>query len=246
MTTLPPGGGDRTPRPRTRDNGLTAEHFVALRDVDPRLVGTLLETLRLAGIAAYAAPTPHRMGGYLDVRMPERPTDRLWVDGARRADASTLVEGELGSLNLDEDPFDAIIANFHAAPAVGEHPWPDAEDLPAGEPPAPPAPAARVLRSPVVLPPPEPLPGPMESVLDEHFVPEPPPPFPRPPIVTFWAIAGILGGLVMLFGAGFGGWQLDPVLQGVAGVGILGGFVTLIWRMRDVAGDDSDDDGAVL
>lgn len=271
MTTWPPGGGgDRTQRRPPRHNGLTAPHFVALLDVDPRLVGVLLEALRQEGIAAYAAPTPGTVGGYLDVRLPERPTDRMWVDGLRRLQARSVVTRELDALEgqppadgaagaagapdaatgpaggTGDDAFDAIVAGFNAAPLPGPVPWPAAEDVPAvAQPPGPPP--ARVLRAPVAGPPPAPEPDYVDAILDEHFVPEPPPPLPRPSVVTFWAIVGIVGGLVLLVGASALGWQLDAVIEAIAAGGILVGFATLVWRMRDGDPDDDDpDDGAVV
>jgi hypothetical protein len=258
MTTPPPGppggAGDRTNRPHPRDNGLAAEHFVALLDVDPRIAVPLLEALRRAGIAAYVAPTPGRVGGYLDVQLPERPTDRLWVDGSRRAQAGEVVRRELSGHSGEgpagpagpapaSDPFDEIVAGFHDPWPVDERPWPAAEDVVAEEPPAP-LPASRVVRPPVIEPE-DVLPPHVEAYLDEHFVPEPPPPLPRPAVATSWALVGLLGGLALLIGSGLFHWQLDPIVQAAAGFGILGGFATLVWRMRDTS-DDDPDDGAVV
>jgi hypothetical protein len=273
MTAPPPGGaGDRTDRPHPRDNGLAAEHFVALLDVDPRIAVPLLDALRRAGIAAYVAPTPGTVGGYLDVRLPERPTDRLWVDGSRRAEAGHVVRSELDA-RVDEpvadgeeprpdttpagdaaptpvDPFDEIVAGFHSTWTPGaDTPWPEAENLPVDEPTAPPA--SRIVRFSLERAPAEhlgpPPPSPAEAYLDEHFVPEPPPPLPRPAVATFWALVGLVGGLLVLVLAGILQWQLDPVVQTAAGFGILGGFATLIWRMREAPDDDDDgDDGAVV
>lgn len=88
------------PPPQRRDNGLRADAFVALADVDPRLGEHLLDLLRLADIAAYLEPPA-------DPRMSSRyrvdgPIERLFVqsdlrraarevvlDAAREAGAST-------------------------------------------------------------------------------------------------------------------------------------------------------------
>ena len=256
----PPGGaGDRTNRPHPRDNGLAAAHFVALLDVDPRIAVPLLEALRRAGIAAYVAPTPGRVGGYLDVQLPERPTDRLWVDGSRREQAGEVVRRELASHSGDgpagglDAPvastpagatFDEIVAGFDDPWAADERPWPAAEDIAVHDAPAP-LPTSRVVRPPLVQPD-EALPPHVEAYLDEHFVPEPPPPLPRPAVATFWALVGLLGGLALLIGSGLFHWQLDPIVQAAAAFGILGGFATLVWRMRDTSDDDDQDDGAVV
>ncbi|MFL6137499.1 MAG: hypothetical protein ACJ74O_06830 [Frankiaceae bacterium] len=259
----PPGGaGDRTNRPRPRDNGLAAEHFVALLDLDPRIALPLLEALRRAGIAAYVAPTPGHVGGYLDVRLPERPTDRLWVDGSRRTEAREVVQAELSHQDHPDgpvggqpssptapsppiDPFDEIVAGFHDPwSSDGERPWPAAEDIGPEDGTAA-LPPSRVVRPPLVEPPRDQLPPHVEAYLDEHFVPEPPPPLPRPAMATFWALVGLVGGLALLIGGGVLHWQLDPIVQAAAAFGILGGFATLVWRMRDTSGDD-EDDGAVV
>jgi hypothetical protein len=67
-----------------RGNGLTADAYVPLADLTPQLADAMLSALREAGIAAYAAPAPGRTGGYLDVRLPEEPTDRLYADAEAR------------------------------------------------------------------------------------------------------------------------------------------------------------------
>ncbi|MDQ1485970.1 MAG: hypothetical protein QOJ62_1663, partial [Actinomycetota bacterium] len=63
-----------------RDNGFVARHYVPLADLDPRLADAMLDVLRAESIAAYVVPSTGRVGGYLDVHLPERPRDRLWVD----------------------------------------------------------------------------------------------------------------------------------------------------------------------
>jgi hypothetical protein len=263
--TIPPtgppagGAGDRTNRPHPRGNGLPAEHFAALLDVDPRVAELLLEALRRAGIAAYVAPTPGSVGGYLDVHLPDRPTDRLWVDGARRVQAGEVVRQELASSSTDvatpaasaeptADPFEQIVAGF-ADPwptGSGEVPWPAAEDIPA-EPTGTVLPPSRIVRYPVVeRRRDDALPEAVENYLDEHFVPDPPPPLPRPSIATFWALVGLVGGLVVLVGSSILRWQLDLFIEAAALFGILGGFATLVWRMHDRSDDDDQDDGAVV
>lgn len=75
-----------------RDNGLDAPLWHPLRDVDPRVGEHLLDVLRDEGIAAYLAPSTDD-GPYTRTQfLPSPPTDRLFVDRARRADARTLVD----------------------------------------------------------------------------------------------------------------------------------------------------------
>jgi hypothetical protein len=82
-----PGG----PQSGTRDNGLRADRYVAIGDLDPRVADAALGTLRAEGIAAYAVPTPGARGGYLEQRLPTQPTDRLYVDEQRAETACDLL-----------------------------------------------------------------------------------------------------------------------------------------------------------
>ena len=75
--------------PQRRDNGLRADQFVALADVDPRLGEHLLDLLRLAEIAAYLEPTT-------DPRVASRypvsgPVERLYVESEQRQQARAVV-----------------------------------------------------------------------------------------------------------------------------------------------------------
>ena len=82
---------------------------------------------------------------------------------------------------------------------------------------------------------------------DDHFVPQPPPPLPEADRVTRLAWAAMIGGpsliiLAALLGIGLEGWVVVLALGG-----FLGGFATLIARMRDrPRQDDGWDDGARL
>ena len=86
-----------------RDNGFVARHYVPLADLDPRLADAMLEALRAEGIAAYVEPSTGQLGGYLEVHLPERPRDRLWVDRRHHDRATTL-------LNVHGDRPDLIAA----------------------------------------------------------------------------------------------------------------------------------------
>jgi hypothetical protein len=74
-----------------RDNGFVARHYVPLADLDPRLADAMLDVLRAESIAAYVEPSTGHMGGYLDVHLPERPRDRLWVDREQHSRAINLL-----------------------------------------------------------------------------------------------------------------------------------------------------------
>jgi hypothetical protein len=130
-----------------RDNGLDAPLWHPLRDVDPRVGEHLLDVLRDEGIAAYLAPSTDD-GPYTRTQfLPSPPTDRLFVDRARRVDARTLVDSHADDhepaaptprptprrrrTDRAEDDaatdaeFARIVAAWHAAEAAG--PRPDAD-----------------------------------------------------------------------------------------------------------------------
>jgi hypothetical protein len=111
-----------------RDNGFVARHYVPLADLDPRLADAMLEALRAEGIAAYVVPSTGQLGGYLEVHLPERPRDRLWVDRRHHDRATTL-------LNVHGDRPDLIAAANTADQLDGEglpdaHPGNDVDGAP--------------------------------------------------------------------------------------------------------------------
>jgi hypothetical protein len=83
---------------------------------------------------------------------------------------------------------------------------------------------------------------------DEHFVPPTPPPFslPADPI-TRAAWISVIGGPLLFLLAALLGWHLEGWVALVAVTGFVGGFVTLVARMKDRPPPDSGyDDGAVV
>jgi hypothetical protein len=79
----------------------------------------------------------------------------------------------------------------------------------------------------------------------EGFVPPEPPPLPRGDVVSRLAWAGVLGGPVFLLTAVIGWRTAPPVLVLTAIAGFVGGFVVLVSRMPKHR-DDDDDNGAVV
>ncbi|SEN70252.1 hypothetical protein SAMN05216267_1008182 [Actinacidiphila rubida] len=145
-----------------------------------------------------------------------------------------------GAAPLDEDAaWAALIAGFDEEPAPGaKSAWPDAENV-AEEPPVPkaPPPARSIVVHPVIQ-------GPRDYELedddeDAHFVPPEPPPLPETDVTTKFAWIAVLGGPLLLLA--FVLFQLEltwwAILVGVGG--FLGGFATLVARMR--TGEDDDD-----
>lgn len=94
-------------------------------------------------------------------------------------------------------------------------------------------------------------PEPAEDDFDEddegHFVPPEPPPLPSADPTAKFAWLGVLGGPVLLMLAVLLGWEMTWWLATLGIGGFLGGFATLVMRMR--TDDEEDDDpgrGAVV
>lgn len=94
---------------------------------------------------------------------------------------------------------------------------------------------------------PEPSEDDFEEDDEGHFVPPEPPPLPAADTTSRFAWLGVLGGPVLLLVAVLLGWEMTWWLATVGIGGFLGGFVTLVTRMR--ADDEDDEDpgrGAVV
>ncbi|MFI6433954.1 hypothetical protein [Streptomyces sp. NPDC050759] len=94
---------------------------------------------------------------------------------------------------------------------------------------------------------PEPSEEDFEEDDEGHFVPPEPPPLPAADTTSRFAWLGVLGGPVLLLVAVLLGWEMTWWLATAGIGGFLGGFVTLVTRMRP---DDEDDEdpgrGAVV
>ena len=75
------------PRRGRRDNGLVASEYAPAGDVDPRVGEHLLDVLALDGIAAYLRPSTDLNPITRSSSLPNRPTDRLYVDRSYLAKA---------------------------------------------------------------------------------------------------------------------------------------------------------------
>ena len=253
----------------SRGNGLAAGGWTQVADCDPRVADELLALLAEAAIAACAAPSPGERGGYLEVRLPRRPIDRLYVDATRRSDAEVLVRrrlaqpmGELtgpASKSANDIAFEAIVSGWTSS---DEGDWPTVEDVPQSR-------ASRLRRKPE--PPPAPNTDPpglldpggllYDSPIGEgtrdlnadpfegdenHFEPPPPPPTPPLRAATKYAWLAIAFGVFCLVAPALG-WFDDTGLAEVLGaLLVVGGVGSLVFHLRDDPDDDPPDDGAVV
>ena len=239
-----------------RDNGLDAVLWSPLRDVDPRVGEHLLDLLQAAGIAAYLEPSAD-VGQYTrTLFLPSPPLDRLFVDRGRRAEARSLVDGQLppgvddgsGTEERRRGPATERAAvrrdiDRDIGRDIGKDLDEDAE-------------WARIVSAfeaehgrPVAEPAADlPTPAPHEPAVldrpDEHFEPPLPPPIPAPAPASLYASLLVAAGLLLIAAPGV--LRLSSDLGLVLGVaGIAGGVAMLVSRMRDRSPDDGDD-GAVV
>ena len=224
-----------------RDNGLDAPLWHPLRDVDPRVGEHLLDVLREEGIAAYLAPSQD-LGPYTRTQfLPSPPTDRLFVDRSRRAEARTVVD-TWGDEHVEEHAAEPVPAPVEPARADSEAT--DAEFariVAAWE--AEHGPAAAVTERPRDDPPPPPAEPDVLDRPDEHYEPPAPPPLPAPSPHTLYAVLLIAAGAVCIIAPGAVRLGADVgILIGV--LAVVGGVALLVSRMRDRP--DDGDDGAVV
>jgi len=245
---MAPEGSGRAPG--ARDNGLFAAHYLPLADLDPRVADALLTSLRVVGVAAYVAPTPGVRGGYLETRLPARPSDRLFVASEAMDTARTVLRQEApdadavpmdvpepdlrASRGADEAAWADIVASLSTpgpdAVVDSSRPWPRSEDV------------GRDFDAPIGFR----TWSPPEDPADEHYIPPEPPPLPPVPKATRWAWLALIAGAVVLIVPAALGHSVGGGISVLSVLAIVGGFGTLVWRMRDSPRDDGPDDGAVV
>jgi hypothetical protein len=241
------------PRSGARDNGLRCAGYIAIGDLDPRVADDLLETLRAEGIAAYVSPTPGDRGGYLEMKLPARLTDRLYADSEHAARAAAL----LAAAPQEALPEEAVPEEILPATQAGSPTPADAGDdsqidfesawqqllgsLQSGTT-APHAAPMAPMSAPIGGYPDLDVPMGGDPALDEHYIPPPPPPLPRLRKVTVISLLAIVAGLVVL-ATNFDGGDL----VWLAVLAILAGGGALIYHVKEGPPTDSGwDDGAVV
>ena len=145
------------------------------------------------------------------------------------------------SADPDALAWESIVASYDEPSAPVGH-WPASEDLDTPWEPA--------TREPSVAPEPTDEDEDEHEYVDAdegHFVPPPPPPIPVVHPLTLWSWIALIGGIVALLGAPLLGYELSGGWALLAVLLLVGGFVSLVARMRDSPPTDSGpDDGAVV
>jgi hypothetical protein len=229
------------------DNGLDAALWSPLSDVDPRIGEHLLDLLHAVGIAAYLEPSADVEPYTRSVTLPSPPSDRLFVDRARRVEARVVVDEHAPSAadagESARAAADRPVARPEARPVPGAGVDEDAEwarivagfEAEHGR--------SVVADEPSAAPPPAPHELPVLDRPDEHYEPPIPPPLPAPSPHSLYAVLLMIVGVLLVGAPGL--LRLSADLGLVLGVAaIAGGAVMLVSRMRDRS--DDGDDGAVV
>jgi hypothetical protein len=224
--------GDRSPSSE-RGNGLRADNWVSVCDVDPRLAAPLLEALRDASIPAYIAPAQPDSATLYPVQLPIPPIDRLWVDASLRREAEQLVSVTLPELraSLEDERWAELVKSLESDDTAERRTGQEVEA----------STSASTAEEPAyeILPP--------APVDDDHFVPPDPPLQPLDSPHTRYGWIALIGGCLLLLLPAMAGKTLGTGWLLIAVASIIGGFVLLVLRMKDSPPTDSGpDDGAVV
>jgi hypothetical protein len=241
-----PAGGARRGR---RDNGLVAQEYALVGDVEPSIGDHLLDVLAAGGIAAYLQSTA------LYADRDHLSAAKEYLDQA--TGTARIAPRQPGDRDADAEPDDdaaawaSIVAGYELTVDPTAPPWPAAEEVTtsATRPvdretePAPPITGLRRASDDDQI-----------SLLDgldtfgadlpdedddEGYTPPPAPPLPRISTPAILSLIAIALGLLLFFWPGLLPASQNTVLV-VAFGAVLAGFIGLIWRLRP--GDEEDDD----
>ncbi|GAA1117906.1 hypothetical protein GCM10009630_14550 [Kribbella jejuensis] len=214
-----------------RDNGLTATSYASLGRIDPLVAEPVLDALKAAGIAAYC-------------ENQSDANDEIFVDAEAVERARPVIDR-----STEDAEWKSLVEQFNQPSAPGhgggEDPvprWPVSEDVDDKYEPLIDVPTGLTIQEDV----PEPEPPKKVDDPHDHFVPPEPPRGPRLDWISRAAWLGLLGGPLLLIAAAvfdFGTGRITTL----AVVGFIGGFLTLVLRMKDrLPPGDGGDDGAVV
>lgn len=188
------------------------------REPDERGVPFDEEAVWAAIVAGYGEEPPDPPG-----TKPYKPVEDLalppWEPDGAEDSGGTGKAGDAGDERTKDEPAERLGGSISFAPGVGPRDYT--------------------------------VPGPSEDDFDEddegHFVPPEPPPLPTADTTAKFAWLGVIGGPVLLLLAVLLGWEMTWWLSTLSVGGFLGGFVTLVARMKtDDEGDDDPGRGAVV
>lgn len=236
-------GGER------RGNGVDADEYTFLGAATRAVSDGLLRELADEGVAAYAVPAGEddsdEDDSGKDSAKDSGEDERLYVDRTSLAYARRLLRRHTDDTARESGDDDAawarVLADFHAEPAEGTHPWPDAEDIAEDDRPKP---RSRVVRVQLDRDDPD-----DEDEVDdeEHFVKPDPPELPRGDMLTKVAWAVMLLAIAYPVVSLATGWPLPGWAIALAVVAFIGGIVIHVLRIRDPRSDEpGSDDGAVV
>jgi hypothetical protein len=217
-----------------RDNGLTAAEYTSLGRIDALVAEPVLAALAKAGIAAYCESS-------------DEVPDELFVDAGQIEQARPVI-----ARSTEDAEWKSLVEQFNAPSAPGhdggETPvprWPVSEDVDEKYEPLIDVPAGLAVED---EPKDEPEPPRKRAADDphDHFVPPEPPRGPKLDWVSRLAWLGLFGGPILLILSALFDFG-DRRITALAVVGFIGGFLTLVIRMKDrLPQDDTGDDGAVV
>lgn len=242
-----------------RDNGLTATAYTSLGRIDPLVAEPVLDALKAAGIAAYCESQSGALSEALtEVATPEEAEeparipvgyDEIFVDAEAVERARPVIDR-----STEDAEWKSLVEQFNKPSAPGHDGgadpvprWPVSEDVDEKYEPLIDVPTGLTIKDDT----------PDEDEADtkpakktddphEHFVPPEPPRGPRLDWVSRLAWLGLLGGPLLLIAAAvldFGTGRITTL----AVAGFIGGFLTLVLRMKDrLPPGDGGDDGAVV
>ncbi|MGH3370603.1 MAG: hypothetical protein ACRDPR_11430, partial [Nocardioidaceae bacterium] len=237
--------------------------YASRGEVEPAVTDDVLAALAEAGIAAYAEASDgagdrsgDRSGdgiadgtgdGIADGTQPTervrpvRPMDRLYVDEASAERAKAVV-----ARSSEDAEWRSLVEQFNAGDTA-EHTWPASEDVDEDEAETETAEKPAVVTADEADEADDEPPARAAKDPHEHYIPPEPPRGPRLDWIGRIAWAGVIGGPLLLVLVALLDLGSSNRVTLIGALGFAGGFLTLVFRMKDrLPADDTPDDGAVV